>query len=92
MTLTDFLLARVAEDEASLPSGFDCWYKPERYVAECAAKRAIVELHEDVRGSCMTCGAITAIGYKEDWPCDTIKALAQPYADHPDFDEAWRLP
>jgi hypothetical protein len=23
-------------------------------------------------------------------PCDTLKALAAVYADHPDYDEAWR--
>jgi hypothetical protein len=29
---------------------------------------------------------IEAIGY-----CETLLALAQPYADHPDFDPEWKL-
>ena len=24
------------------------------------------------------------------WPCDTVRLLALPYADHPDYDESWR--
>lgn len=24
------------------------------------------------------------------WPCDTVRLMALPYADHPDFDESWR--
>jgi len=27
---------------------------------------------------------------QQPFPCDTVRALAQPYADHPDFDPAWR--
>jgi hypothetical protein len=29
---------------------------------------------------------IEAIGY-----CETLLALAQPYADHPDFDQEWKI-
>lgn len=66
MTLTDFLLARIAEDEAvagAVPSPvaaagkletltgrarakYIAAWQPARVLAECAAKRAIVGLHE----------------------------------------------
>jgi cytochrome c5 len=28
---------------------------------------------------------------QQDYPCATLKALALPYADHPDYQEDWRL-
>jgi hypothetical protein len=28
--------------------------------------------------------------YFEDEPCPTLRLLALPYADHPDYDQAWR--
>lgn len=140
MDLTDFLLARIAEDEktaraaeghrtfdgtgivvgrresVTLPSTVAAHiarHDPARVLADCAAKRAIVELHrpeERVTGyrgnehirewQCPSCGGA---GPDEDaggnlfldiWhdraPCDTLLALAQPFAGHPDFDPAWR--
>jgi hypothetical protein len=67
---------------------------PARVLADCAAKRAIVELHPLYRctharcggdGShCRTCGADVPA------PCPTLLALAQPYADHPDYRNEWR--
>jgi hypothetical protein len=113
MTLADFLLARIAEDEADAqvalgPSPFwfagDEWssvlgsdregcadahiirWRPDRVLAECEAKRRIVELHkrsihseEDMCFSCI-----------EEWPCPTLRLLALPYASHPDYREEWR--
>lgn len=58
---------------------------PARVFAECEAKRRIVQLHGNdwnPRGKCATCDEVG--------PCDTLRALALPYADHPDYDEAWR--
>ena len=102
LTLTDFLLARIAEDEhaAASPSlgdvtdlgegmggRFGLWSPPKaapghwgnsRVLRECEAKRAVVELHP-----CDDCGM-------GDDPCRTLKILALPYADHPDYREAWR--
>ena len=84
MTLTEFLLARITEDEVEAPfihdgdkwsDGCACDF-PTRWLAECAAKRRIVEWHQpdDV------C----------DDACHTLRLLALPYADHPDYDESWR--
>lgn len=86
--LTEFLLARIAEDEASLPEGFDCWYPPERYAAECEAKRRIVEdfeiLHADY--------GVTHDPSTEARRFQALIAaarLASVYADHPDYREEW---
>lgn len=45
---------------------------------------------------CETCHTVTAASVTDpDYvealgPCETLLALALPYADHPDYDEAWR--
>lgn len=133
--LTEFLLERIAEDEAvalrrkgtgffkydrkphtnkmggSISYWLDDWqgqafidvtehiarHDPARVLAECEAKRAIVELHANnegdlERGSCSTCTDRDYLGIVDDeWPCATIRALALPYADHPDFESGWVL-
>lgn len=130
MDLADFLLARIAEDEATARAaaadvitmgrsdgqtwhardyeyegiGVNGWpdegksggertpvtdqitaWSPARVLAECEAKRRIVARH-----------AVCAPNYDEgnrletrvlDW---TMRLLALPYADHPDYDESWR--
>lgn len=127
--LTDFLSARLDEDEASaqvdlaveeshrwyVPSG--AWW-PSRVLAEVAAKRRIVELHDVVsydygeyigdqflqtgvsialrEFTCLTC-CDERCSRREDHLepvvlcCDTLRALASVYADHPGFDPAWTL-
>ncbi|MBK7823593.1 MAG: hypothetical protein IPJ61_21640 [Tessaracoccus sp.] len=45
MNITEFLLARIAEDEADLPYDVPNDYVLARLLAECEAKRAIVEVH-----------------------------------------------
>lgn len=127
MTISEFLLARIAEDEAVAQRaashgadfiGYDTgdrrpdWraeagpYDPSRVLAECAAKRRIVGLHQCVDDRrlygahipryCIPCQDVDgyggeAIGDRGSWPCETLKALAAPYADHPDYDGTWRL-
>ena len=66
-------------------------WDPARVLADVAAKRVIVEMHRPWGGSlpdgtidCQICGW-------RRFGCLTLLALAQPYADHPDFDPAWRL-
>lgn len=70
-------------------------HDPARVLAEVEAYRRIVELHQrdpDWSGWsgdwCRTCG--TASEYPTDWPCETLRLLALPYAEHPDYDESWR--
>jgi hypothetical protein len=69
-----------------------------RVLAECEAKRQIVAEHapsEDYPKDCRTCAQ-----WWGDWdhspppgvpsPCPTLRFLVLPYADHPDYDQAWR--
>lgn len=134
LTLTEFLLARIAEDEAaaraylddpirddgrfvemgqivrSYDGDFLC-IEPARVLAECAAKRRIVELHRLAHDddpayyegrdwnrennglpspwyACRSC----AYEYSDDdeWPCETLLALAAIYSDHEDYRPEWR--
>lgn len=126
VTLVEFLLARIAEDEQTArraalhlernPSRlYDGtppeWVahvrgvgSPERVARECAAKRHIVEMHEEHRSRVM---AYRSPRWADVWTDadkvdhkkaearhrvseDVLHALAAPYADHPDYDEAWR--
>ena len=76
-------------------------YDPARVLAECEAKRRIVEEHRDVECSnvrcngsgvhCQTCDE----GLKADYghvyaPCPTLRHLAAVYADHPDYRQEWK--
>jgi len=54
---------------------------PARVLAECEAKRRIVAEAADIENS--HCGCLGLPGEP------ILRALAQPYADHPDFDPAW---
>jgi hypothetical protein len=114
VTLAEFLLARIAEDEdaARREPGRPMYGGGNFYVdagpnaralAECEAKRRIIEIHApytyappaiETKSYCTKChhdqGDWNPPGM-DDWPCGTIFALAQPYADHPDFREEWRI-
>ncbi len=64
---------------SSLSPGDRVAYHPARVLAECEAKRRIVEAHGsqlDARG--------------EVYWSPEVRYLAQVYSDHPDYDEAWR--
>ena len=110
MTLVEFLEARIAEDEAEAKpmAGLDDddrggWaiVYAERVLAECAAKRAILEMHGPVKDEgwksgedndflwCGSCGSIDDSPWP--YPCGTLQALAAVYADHPDYQQEWAL-
>lgn len=101
MTLTEFLLARIAEDEAAAKTaalglgelaafGIEVMgtkvYVPTRVLAECEAKRRIVELHKADEVGLHVCHDALA----NDIECGELSALASIYADHRDFQEEWR--
>ncbi|WP_436702391.1 DUF6221 family protein [Nocardioides sp. BYT-33-1] len=114
MTITEFLLARIAEDEADArtmqqwiddmnanpPLAYEqedppdaAFADPNRVLAECEAKRRIIDEHprcdvHDRPGA--ECDACQRCGDGSIWPCDTLLALASVYADHPDFDPTWQ--
>jgi hypothetical protein len=82
MILTEFLLARIAEDEEPARMAAEGWvsgdgmlemgcWDEKRVLAECEAKRRIVKMAEG----------------QDSYPTAVIlNALALPYADHPDLD------
>lgn len=100
LTLAEFLLARISEDIALMHNeGLlaawhtrDCgingagleevWCScevPARVLAECEAKRRIVEVAE-------------RFGTWEGGMADvTLRYLALPYADHPDYRDEWKV-
>ncbi|MCQ1951610.1 DUF6221 family protein [Arthrobacter sp. zg-Y859] len=90
ITITEFLVARIAEDEATAQAfgqatgsllleedasgDLMLTIGADRVLAECAAKRAIVEHwgpYETLEGP------------------DLLRALAAVYADHPDYQPDW---
>ena len=112
-TLTEFLRARIAEDERRvefvrgfIPDEGDQgeYINPARVLAECEAKRRIVDLHVgsandpfytghgrlvDTCDVCVNFHADMDCS-NEPWPCPTLRLLALPYADHPEFRSEWR--
>jgi hypothetical protein len=102
MDLAEFLLARIAEDEAAatraswflvdynapMNQQFGDRFNPARVLAECAAKRRIVE-------------QFTMIKLLDEWhdvgPAEgawirmqtVLQLMAAPYADHPDYRPEW---
>lgn len=103
MKLIEFLRARLDEDdevaqetrknEQRVP-GTDRWFDdyshaivsmaPHRAVAEVDAKRRIVAAAEEYSPE-------LEHGDNGEWALDlALRALALPYAEHPDYDEAWR--
>ena len=66
-------------------------WDPARVLADVAAKRAIVDMHE-------TCGTGSGYcddgghGYSDGLGCGILDYLAQPYAQHPDWQQDWHIP
>lgn len=110
LTLADFLLARIAEDEAvagvladrraDSPSPMSQFYGRSHFVkdptsttrtlAECKAKRAIVEDFAESVADVRQTSDHWALGEMHALKRATI-ALAAVYADHDEFDPRWTL-
>lgn len=87
--LAGFLSSRIAEDESDArlvaTLGFDPHvlpgpHHPDRVLAECEAKRRIVEVFDAYRFEHDTDHDAGFIAYRE-----VCQSLALPYADHPDY-------
>ena len=99
MDITDFLLARIAEDEKRA-NYYGLALGTDRVLAECAAKRAIIEAHPitsdvvEVSTSikwgyaCETCFSFGDV-VEDHGYCDTLRALAAVYKGHPDYRQEW---
>jgi len=116
VNLSEFLLARIAEDEVVAqewpddrqppPNGDALWmdalghaiYQPRaRVLAECDSKRRLIYActHEVENWVTIRPGVRQNMPVRMPWGDDdlyedALKFLALPYADHPDYDPAWR--
>lgn len=92
MTLTEFLRLRIAEDMADAMTGWRWKTLPAgeyerlqaRVLAECGAKRRIVEMAWHHLGDDDYAWGM------EEAKRQILAVLALPYADHPDYREEWR--
>lgn len=93
MTLAEFLLARIDDDEAY-------WRGQSRLevsrlmLAKLQVERRLVEMHSatgrgDFAPYCPTCDDTTPPS-ETVYPCTTVRLLALPYATWPDYREEWR--
>lgn len=96
ITLTDFLLARIAEDEGrwQMLGTTDALKATAAFLlAECEAKRGAIEAawrdHVQIEGEWGMCQTREQMDAKDDVP-DVIAHLALPYADHPEYRQEWR--
>ncbi len=104
MTIVEFLLARLDEDEATA-SCITAWViHPEtklpayqsirpRVLAEVKAQRAIVERAQFVDDHGPAVDHVRALDMSTGAAAalrDVLSLLALPYADHEDFDVSWR--
>ena len=101
MNITEFLEARIAEDEAEAGSGWSTlgdtrWERdnygrttltPSAILAECAAKRAIIAMYEQGDEA----KGWDPEAYIASTVFDVMHALAAVYKDHPDYQEAWAV-
>jgi hypothetical protein len=63
-------------------------------LARIAADRQILalhapHLHEGIGMLCRCCAG--GAGANADWPCETVRLLAEPYADREGFRDEWRV-
>jgi hypothetical protein len=77
-------------------------HDPARVLAEVEAKRRILDEHTkdsicvDGRECCKRCVVDIEIAWDEAFaamepiPCPTVRLLALPYAEHPDYRQEWR--
>ena len=64
-----------------------CGITSGRVLREVEAKRRIIDLHErrDLWAEGPRCPSCSF----GPWPCDTMRALASAYSDHPDHQKEW---
>lgn len=92
LTITDFLEARIAEDEMA---AYDLMGEREgdRVLAECAAKRAIIAMHDTYSHAAQDAVGIAFVGARggQQVTAEVIRALAAVYSSHEDYDSGWAL-
>lgn len=99
MTLSEFLLARIAEDEATIgpPPHRADWepiYPGSRNRLEFTHDGLMIEPSR-AWAECEAKRRLLRFEPCDDWsyglPCEHVRALALPYVDHPDYCDDWRV-
>ncbi|HSO16792.1 MAG TPA: DUF6221 family protein [Arthrobacter sp.] len=102
MDIVEFLSERISEDEAvartllsdRTVSKSGAWYE-QRLLLECEAKRRLIRIVESARQAALaamvsdTGQDVGWVPQSLEWMEQSLKALALPYYDHPDFDQDW---
>jgi len=93
VTITEFLEARIAEDEKRAYYYGSLALGTARVLAECAAKRAIIKQYGEYSECAAEYVGIAALGARcaQQATLDALKALAAVYKDHPDYQQKWAL-
>lgn len=66
-------------------------HDPARVLVEVEAKRRLLRSHYDYQGYCPRCHDWQNKPVeREAYPCEVVRLLALPYADHPDYRQEWR--
>lgn len=80
-----------AEDLFTADAAHVARWDPARVLAECDAKRQLVELHAPISETSRFCG-FCCDGYQASlpYPCPNLRLLALPYAGHADYLDDWR--
>lgn len=96
------IVRHLLSDEANANGVHIARHDPARVLAECEAKRRIVQMHrpsgEFDSDACILCQwDIDCEAPRADhhdgagsFPCDTVKVLAAIYSDHPEWRDEWR--
>jgi hypothetical protein len=84
------------DPQAMADAAFIARHDPARVLAECAAKRAIIDEHREGRfftthQGCVVCRTGDGPMLPVNYPCPTVRALATIYANHPDYRPEWAL-
>lgn len=101
--IVEFLSERIREDEAAARkilsdravSESGKWYE-HRLLLECEAKKRVIRIVESARQTALA--TMVSDPFEEEsrwipeaieWTTRSLKALALPYAEHPDFEQDW---
>jgi hypothetical protein len=94
MTLVEFLLARLDEEESAWSRGAPLVTRPDfarlsrHMLADVEAKRRLIAraVHTDNMADYSDTLHMVAMEYEE----QILPALALPYADHPEYQQEWK--
>jgi len=105
MNITAFLEARIDDDERRAGSGWsrlgDTRWETDNYgrdfltpsavLAECKAKRMIIDMHETYSSAAHESVGIAWVGARggQQVTADILRALAATYAEHRDYQQEW---